>query len=226
MSIVQHKATRLFGSARLNYLGRVASPLLHAVPLLALLLTGCGASRPIKYFQLTYPTPAPVTQSPLNVSLLVRTFDSLNIYKQTEIVYGWNSNEIGTYELSRWVAPPTELLMSSLVRGLRFSGQFRSVLTVRGEGGGDYALSGYLYEFSEVDGAEIAARLNFVVRLRDRQTGEVLWTHVYNHDEPATEKTVPAVVVAMDKNVQKSVADVSAALAEYFQAHPPKSAQN
>ncbi len=68
---------------------------------------------------------------------------------------------------------------------------------------GDYALTGYLYEFGEVDGAEIVARLNFVVRLRERRTGDVLWTHVYNHDEPATEKSVPAIVVAMDKNVQK-----------------------
>jgi ABC-type uncharacterized transport system auxiliary subunit len=226
MSIVQHKADRVFGLVKVQRAHRAGSSLLFAVPVLAFLLAGCGATRPVKYYQLTYPSPAPTAQSPLNVSLLVRSFDSLNIYKQDRIVYGWSANEIGTYESQRWVAPPTELLQSVLVRGLRFSGQFRSVLTVRGEGGGDYALTGYLYEFGEVDGAEIVARLNYVVRLRDRKTGDILWTHTYNHDEPATEKSVPAVVVAMDKNVQKSVTDVTASLADYFQAHPPKAAQN
>ena len=47
------------------------------------------------------------------------------------------------------------------MRGLRSSGRFQSVMIVRGEGGGDYALAGHLYEFGEVDGAEIVARLAF-----------------------------------------------------------------
>jgi ABC-type uncharacterized transport system auxiliary subunit len=226
MSIVQHKSDFLVRPTRGNLVHRSGALFLLAVPVFAILLAGCGADRPIKYYQLTYPTPAPASQTPLNVALLVRSFDSLNIYKEDRIVYGWNSNELGTYESQRWVAAPVDLLQSALVRSLRFSGQFRSVLTVRGEGGGDYALTGYLYEFGEVDGANIAARLNFIVRLRDRKTGEVLWTHMYNHDEPATEKSVPAVVVAMDKNVQRGVSEVTAALGEYFQAHPPKTAQN
>jgi hypothetical protein len=49
-----------------------------------------------------------------------------------------------------------------------------------------------------------------------------VWTHNYNHDEPAGAKTVPAVVSAMDKNVQRSVDEVQAGLLEYFNANPPK----
>ena len=48
----------------------------------------------------------------------------------------------------------------------------------------------------------------------------MVWDHVYKHDEPAGEKSVNAFVVAMDKNVQRSVQEVQAGLEEYFHAHP------
>ncbi len=191
---------------------------------LAVALAGCGgAGRPIKYYQLTYPTPNPPAQTPLNVSLLVTMFDAAHLYKDERIVYSVSANQLGFYDSERWVAPPVDLLQDSLVRALRSSGHYRSVMTVRGEGGGDFALTGHLYEFGEADGATIVARLHYVTRLRDRKTGMIVWTHVYNYDEPASAKTVPAVVEAMDKNVQRSVAEVQASLEEYFRANPPKS---
>jgi ABC-type uncharacterized transport system auxiliary subunit len=198
------------------------SPIAFAISLAALSLAGCGASRPIKYYQLTYPSLAPTNQAPLNVSILVRSFDAVHLYREDRIVYGFNAQEVGTYELSRWIAPPVDLLQSALVRGLRSTGQFHTVLTVRGEGGGDFALTGYLYEFGEVDSPAVVARLHYVARLRDRKTGEIVWMHTYNRDEPATEKSIPAIAAAMDKNVQTSVQEISASLGEYFQAHPPK----
>jgi ABC-type uncharacterized transport system auxiliary subunit len=187
---------------------------------LALTLAACGSPRPIKYYQLTYPATAPSPAAPLNVSLLVREFDSSHLFQEEGIVYSTQPNELGVYQQQRWASPPVDMLQDALVRGLRSSGRFRSVMIVRGEGGGDYALAGNLYEFGEVDGAEIVARLSYTVRLRDRKTGLIVWTHTYNHDEPASAKTVPAVVAAMDTNVQRSVQEVQAALGEYFAAHP------
>jgi ABC-type uncharacterized transport system auxiliary subunit len=190
---------------------------------LAIVLAGCGgAGRPIKYYQLTYPTPNPPAQTPLNISLLVTMFDAAHLYRDDRIVYSVSANQLGFYDSERWVAPPVDLLQDSLVRSLRSSGHYKSVMTVRGEGGGTYSLTGHLYEFGEADGANIVARLHYVVRLRDRKTGMIVWTHVYNYDEPAASKTVPAVVEAMDKNVQRSVAEVQASLEEYFRANPPK----
>jgi ABC-type uncharacterized transport system auxiliary subunit len=190
---------------------------------LALALAGCGgATRPIKYYQLTYPVAAPPAQTPLNISLLVTTFDASHLYKDERIVYSVSANQLGLYDSHRWVAPPVDLLQDSLVRGLRSSGHFKSVMTVRGEGGGDYSLTGHLYEFGEVDSTEVLARLHFVIRLRDHKTGFIVWTHVYNHDETASAKTVPAVVEAMDKNVQLSVAEVLSSLDEFFKSNPPK----
>jgi ABC-type uncharacterized transport system auxiliary subunit len=191
-----------------------------AAAFMLLTLAACGGSHPIKYYQLTYPATAPPPVSPLNVTLLVRTFDATHLLQEEGIVYSVHPNELGVYQQQRWVASPVDMLQDALVRGLRSSGRFRSVMIVRGEGGGDYALAGHLYEFGEVDGAEVVARLSYTVRLRDRKTGLIVWTHSYNYDEPASAKTVPAVVAAMDKNVQRSVLEVQAALMEYFVAHP------
>jgi ABC-type uncharacterized transport system auxiliary subunit len=203
--------TRMSSSALLGLL---------AGALLAVSLAACGGAKPIRYYQLTYPATSPSPAAPLNVTLLVRTFDASHLLQEEGIVYSTHPNELGVYQQQRWVASPVDMLQDALVRGLRSSGRFRSVMIVRGEGGGDYALAGNLYEFGEVDGAEVVARLSYTVRLRDRKTGLIVWTHNYNHDEPASAKTVPAVVAAMDTNVQRSVSEVQAALAEYFAAHP------
>jgi ABC-type uncharacterized transport system auxiliary subunit len=189
---------------------------------MAIFLAACGAPRPIKYYQLSYPMGASSQQAPLNVSILVRTFDSSVLYKENRIVYATSPQELGLYDSQRWVLPPVEMLQDALIRGLRASGRYRSVMSVRGEGGGDFSLSGSIYEFGEYDGPEIMARLNYVVRLRDRKSGLIVWTHNYKHDEPAGEKTVPAVVAAMDRNVQRSVDEIQAGLLEFFNANPPK----
>jgi ABC-type uncharacterized transport system auxiliary subunit len=222
---------RIFSNSKLNTefrlhrRGRLRARALSFLAILSLasLLAACGASRPPKYYQLSYPMSAPTQQPQLNVSVLVRTFDSSVLYKDNRIVYATSPQELGLYEGQRWVVSPVEMLQDSLIRGLRASGHYRSVMSVRGEGGGEYSLSGNLYEFCEYDGgSQISARLNYVVRLRERKTGLIVWTHNYNHDEPVSEKSVPAVVTAMDKNVQRSVDEVQSGLFEYFNANPSK----
>jgi ABC-type uncharacterized transport system auxiliary subunit len=208
--------------ARRNRRFRAISQCVLALPSLVMLLAACGAPRPVKYYQLSYPMGATTQPAPLNVSLLVRTFDSSVLYKENRIVYSTSPQELGLYDSQRWVMPPVDMLQDALIRGLRSSGHFRSVMSARGEGGGEYALLGHLYEFGEYDGSEIMARLTYVVRLRERKSGMIVWVHNYNHDEPAGAKTIPAVVAAMDRNVQRSVDEVQTGLLEYFNANLPK----
>jgi ABC-type uncharacterized transport system auxiliary subunit len=183
---------------------------------------GCGAQRPIKYYQLTYPMAPPnAAQDAIDTALMVRPFESSPLYLEEKIVYGFDSPEMGTYEYQRWVEPPVEILQMSLIRGLRASGRFKGVYTVRAESGARFTLGGYLYDFKEVDASTIVARLNYEIRLRDRKSGTTVWSLIYAHDEPVSEKTVNAFVIAMDKNVRQSVQEVQAGLEEYFRAHPP-----
>jgi ABC-type uncharacterized transport system auxiliary subunit len=188
--------------------------------LLALALAGCGSSRPIKYYQVTYPTKSFVTQDAINATLMVRIFDASHLYLDNKIVYGFDSPEMGTYEYQRWADPPVEMLQNALVRGLRSTGHFKAVYTLRSDPDGRFILAGHLYDFKEVDGANIVARLSYEVRLRDRKSGTVVWNHSYSYDEPVSEKSVSAFVIAMDKNLQRSVEDIQAGLDEYFRTNP------
>jgi len=181
---------------------------------------GC-AGRPIKYYQLTYPEAVPATPDAINTTILVRPLEASRLYLDDKIVYGFAGPEMGTYQSHRWDAPPVEILQDSLVRGLRASGRFKAVYTIRSDANAEYVLAGQLYDFKEVDLNPMVARLNYAVRLRSRKAGEIVWSHIYSHDEPASEKTVVAFVEAMNKNVQRSVQEIQAGLEEYFRAHPP-----
>lgn len=188
--------------------------------LLALVgLAGCSSARPVKYYQLTSPLGAPAAVETINAALLIRTFEASHLLRDNRIVYSWEGNQVGTYESQRWTEPPVELLRDAMVRDLRASGRFKSVSTARGANTGEYVLSGHLYEFMEVDGASIVARLAYHAQLHDRKTGAVVWRTTYNHDEVSASKDIPAVAAAMDKNVKQAVRELQTGLEEYFRAH-------
>lgn len=173
-------------------------------------LSGCGAPKPVHYFQLTHPptTSLSASQTPLDAAILVRVFQTTHLYREDRIVYGTDSVEMGLYDNERWTEPPTELLQEALARGLRSSGQFRSVTTLRSQANFDYVLTGQLYAFREVTGSPVMARLRYDVQLMDVRQGKTIWRHSFEHDEASSGKTVTDLVLAMDKNVHQSVQEV------------------
>jgi ABC-type uncharacterized transport system auxiliary subunit len=114
------------------------------------------------------------------------------------------------------------MLQELLWRSLRASHRFSAVYLLRSNSRGDYLLQGNLYDFKEISGSALAARLNLGLELRDIKTGAIVWTHDYSHDEPVNGKGVPAVAAALDQNAQRSVNEAEASLNEYFAAHPKK----
>jgi ABC-type uncharacterized transport system auxiliary subunit len=186
----------------------------------AFFLLGCAAPKPIKYYQVTYPSKSFVAQDSLDASLLIRPFEASHLYLDDKIVYGFDSPEMGTYEYHRWSEPPVEILQNALVRGLRSTGRYKAVYSIHADPTTRFIVGGQIYDFREVDGPNVVARLSFVVRLRDFKEGSTIWNYSYMHDEPATEKSVNAFVIAMDKNLQSGVQQVSAGLDEYFHSHP------
>jgi ABC-type uncharacterized transport system auxiliary subunit len=196
--------------------------LLAALALLCV-FSGCGSARPIKYYQIS-PPPAAAAPSgePLNVRILVRLPLASHIYREDPIVYSSDAHQFGTYETHRWAEPPAEMLQSALVRGLRASGRFRAVQNQRSDSNGEYLLVSQLYAFNEITGGSWGARLSYDVDLREIKTGNVVWSHSYNRDEPSGGKAVSDLVVAMDKNVQRSVQEIQAGLDDYFRNRPAK----
>jgi ABC-type uncharacterized transport system auxiliary subunit len=199
--------------------------LIAAVSLLCLMLSGCGAARPSRYYQLTVPgDPAvdpPSTTYP--IILLFGPLQASHLYREDRIVYSSTGENMGTYEYQRWVEPPTEMIQELFFRQLRASGHYRSVYSERSNVHGDYVLHGHLYDFKEVSGSQILARVTLELEMRETKSGETVWTHFYSHDEPVSGKDVSAVVSALNRNAQRAVAEFQSGLDHYFSSHPPAS---
>jgi ABC-type uncharacterized transport system auxiliary subunit len=155
------------------------------------------------------------------ITILVGPITSSALYREDRIVYGTSGEQMGTYEYQRWAEPPTEMLGDVLLRALRASGRYAGVYTMRSTVRGDYLLRGRLYDFKEVTGSALVARVTLDLELRDEKSGSVVWTHFYSYDQPVKDKDVASVVAAIDQNVQRGVAEMQASLDQHFAAHPP-----
>ena len=195
-----------------------------AAALLVAALSGCGSIKPVRYYQLTHPPTNGLSgsQGPLDVTLLVRLFQTSHLYREDRIVYGGDAVQLGLYENDRWTEPPTDLLQDALARGLRSSGALRAVTTLRGDAGVDFYLTGQLFAFREVSANGVFARLNYDVELMDLKRGKAIWRHTYDHDEPVSGKSVADVVAAMDKNVQHSVQEVQDGIVQVLSSYTRK----
>jgi len=183
---------------------------------------GCGAARPAKYYQLTVPGDMSANDpNALPVTLLLGPLTASHLYREDRIVYSSAGQNMGTYEYQRWAEPPTEMIQDVLFRQLRASGRYRTVNSLRSNARGDFVLHGRLYDFKEVSGSSMVARMAIEYELRDAKTGTTVWSHYYTHDEPVEGKEVTAVVAALDRNAQGIVGQVKAGLEQYFAAHPP-----
>ena len=191
-----------------------------ALTIAAAISYGCGAIPQSKYYQLTAPgeaSPDPVGD-PLPVTLLVGPLKASHLYREDRLVYATNSEEMGTYQVHRWAEPPTEMIQELFWRSLRASRRYHAVFLLSSSSHGDFLLQGNLYDFKELSGSTLAARVNMELELRDIKTGAIVWTHNYSHDEPVKGKDVSAVVAALDQNAQRCVSEAEASLNEYFAA--------
>ena len=204
--------------------GSTGTAPITAVVLILGLLSGCASTRPAKYYQLTVPTEAGAVEraDALPVTLLVGGLMTSHLYREDRIVFGNGPEQLGTYEFQRWAEPPTEMIQEVLLRELRATGHYRAVHVRRSNMPGDFAIRGRLYDFKEVDGSATSTRVTLELEMRDLKTGATVWNHYYTHDEPASGKDVPAVVAALDKNVQRGMKVVVESLDQYFASHPAK----
>ncbi len=123
---------------------------------------------------------------------------------------------MGTYEYQRWTEPPAEMIEEVLLRELQASGHYREVFSQRSASHADYVLRGRLYDFKEVAGSPLQARVTVEWELHEVKSGSTVWSHHYTHDEPVSGKDVPAMVAALDHNVQRAVNELKGGLDQYF----------
>jgi len=185
------------------------------------ILNGCGAARPSKFYQLTLPNDkaSGADPAPFPVTVLLGPITTSHLYRDDHIVYTSNGEAMGTYEYQRWAQPPSEMIGDVLLRELQESERYQHVYSLRSDSRGDYVLRGRLYDFREIDGNGLSARVSFEFELRDSKTGATVWSRYYSHDEPVDGKNVKQVVAAMDRNVQSGLREVTGGLEQYFSSH-------
>ena len=189
---------------------------------LCVLLTNCGSARPVKYFSIQG-TPPPVAQSATPaypVTIVVGHIAAPLLFRDDRMVYSNGAVELGSDSYNRWAEQPTDMIESMLVQDLRASGQFRAVQRMSSSGKGEYLLRGHLSAFNEVDSPGITARFTIDFELLQTKTGTVVWTFPYSHDEPVGEKTVTAIVLALQTNVRSALQQATGSLTQYFATHP------
>jgi ABC-type uncharacterized transport system auxiliary subunit len=186
-------------------------------------MCGCGAVPQSKYYELQVAAQTNAAAGePLPITLLIGPLKSSHLYREDRLVYATDTEQMGTYQEQRWAAPPTEMLQDMLWRTLRASHRYAGVHLLTSNSRGDFVLEGNLYDFKEVSGSSLLARLNLALELHEMKTGAIVWTHECAHDEPVASKDVPSVVAALDQNAQRCVRNAEASLSEYLIAHVKK----
>jgi ABC-type uncharacterized transport system auxiliary subunit len=191
--------------------------------LLPWIAASCGTVRPVHYYVIDEGVPPSITASPqFPISLLVARVNTSHLYRDTRIVFGSGPVELGTYENERWSETPADMIQNAAVAALRSTGQYRSVSRIGSKAQGDYIVRTNLYSLYEVDKPDFAARFSIQWELFDSKTGATLWVGNYSHDEPVNEKSVTAVIEALDRNVHAGMQQLTSQLGQYFAAHPPE----
>jgi len=185
----------------------------------ALLLAGCGAARPIKFYSLDPPEVTRAAQRS-DVALLIAHFHAPTLYRDTRIVYRSGANEMGLYEEHRWVEQPALMLEEMMLESLRRSGNFKSVQGIASNAEGDYIVRGRVERFEEVEGKPISTRVWLRVTLYDPKSGHTVWAQNYEQDETATGADFESVVAALDRNVQRGVSQLAGGIQQYITEHP------
>ena len=185
-------------------------------------VAACGAPRPVKYYVLDVPpAPAAISAAPLPISLLVGRFTASHLYRDDRLVYGSGQVQLGTYEYDRWAEPAADMVRDALVATLRNSGRYAAVSRVSASVHGNYVLRGHLLQMYGVDQPALVARFSLQLELYEPAARAIVWNQTYTHDEPAADKTVPSIVLAMDKDVKAGLQELAASLSQYFASHPP-----
>ena len=188
----------------------------------ASLLAGMWGGAVDAYYQLTVPNDMSAGEpNASGISLALGPLISSHLYREDRIVYSSGAEQMGTYEYQRWTEPPAEMISEVLVEGhLRASGRYREVYSRRSSSRADYVLRGDCTISRKCRAIRLTARVTAGLgteRCEDRDDRVVA---SLQHDEPVSGKDVPAMVAALDKNVQRAVGEVNSGAGSVFRELP------
>jgi ABC-type uncharacterized transport system auxiliary subunit len=183
-----------------------------ACAILSLVSIACVGGRPIHYYAIDHPAMTEAAAKPGGLVLLVGRITTPEALQDNRIHFRAVGNEVGAYEYHRWRERPGLIVQDFLLQTLRASGKYRQVQEPSSSATGDYLIRGKLYEFSEIDDERIQTRVSLHLELLERKSGRLVWDRQYNHDEPVNGKNMKEVVLSMEHNLQRVIADAASGI--------------
>jgi ABC-type uncharacterized transport system auxiliary subunit len=169
--------------------------------------------RPIHYYTINPPGAPVAAPQPNGPVLVIGRISTPEALQDGRIRYRAGNNEAGAYEYHRWTERPSAMVQDLLLQTLRASGKYSRVLESSSSTEGDYLVRGRLREFAEIDDTPgIQTRVSLRLELVDRQAGGVIWDRDYNRDAPVDGKTMNAVVLSMEHNLQQVIDEAASAI--------------
>jgi ABC-type uncharacterized transport system auxiliary subunit len=158
------------------------------------------------YYTLQVPPP-PDPPATARTSLAVREFRSPGYLHQGAIVYRVSPEQIGFYDYHRWAMDPREFVTSAVIERLRASGAFGNVKLYDGRSDVDYILSGRLEKLEELDyGGGVRVEVAVSAQITNLKTGTTVWTNAVDEIEKVEQRSVPGVVSAINRAMERSIA--------------------
>lgn len=125
-------------------------PLPYFACLAVLAGLGCATTSSDRYYTLEYPVTERIqVEDEHPVTLKVKSFDAVDIYRQERIVRRRGENEISYYDTHRWAAPLERMVTDRAVEIFRASLPVERVLPWVEPGAADFLVDGRVLLFEE-----------------------------------------------------------------------------
>jgi ABC-type uncharacterized transport system auxiliary subunit len=197
-----------------------------------LFVTGCGARSTyvVQQYLVDYSPPALAGLARANEVIRLESFSTAQSFASTAMLYRRSPLELSSYSRERWRVMPCDMVTDFLLRDLRNSGTFTTVLAYEDPGGDWYVVTGTVVEFLEVDGSDgPRARLSVDATLLDTTQREItkrfVFQKTYTVEEAMQEKSARALAesmsVAMKKFSGELMADIHRGIGNVKNANSP-----
>lgn len=144
--------------------------------LCALAVIGCGSYHAVQYYRIETGLSEPVTGFEYPLTAEIGTFSAPDFY-QDQIVFRKGGYEMGFYEFSRWIAPPTKLVRTALEEIIRSSRRFQRVDIGGDVIPADIVFSGRITKFDQVlEGEEIFAEFAVDLEAIRSDSVRLIWS--------------------------------------------------
>ncbi len=181
-----------------------------AAPLIALsafLFSACQSAPPVpenRYYRV-HASSATASPTPvLKAEVVVLPLRAEGLYSERALLFSDGARTVQQYHYHHWLYAPNRLLQGFLADQFRQAGLATKVHGAEHRNEASYVVSGRIVNLERIVPQNKA---QVTLELRLDKNGKRLWQQTYSSEEPMTENSIPAYVLATEHALQRIVAD-------------------